>query len=69
MGAMPFRRAGVGHRLHHLVFGRKRRGAALGFATHSGKGVAPESARIAERLGNHGVLIGWVDAAERRNVA
>ena len=30
MGAVPFRRAGVRHRLDQLVFGRQRRGPALG---------------------------------------
>ena len=30
MRAMPFGRAGIGHRLHHLVLGAERRGAAFG---------------------------------------
>src|SRR5262245_5948971 len=34
MGAMPFDRAGVRHRLYELVLRRQRRGAPLGFRPH-----------------------------------
>jgi hypothetical protein len=37
VGAMPLRRARLGHRLHHLVFSGKWRGAALGLGAHATK--------------------------------
>jgi hypothetical protein len=34
MGAVPFRGAGVGHRLHDLILGAQGRGTAFGLAAH-----------------------------------
>ena len=66
MRAVPFRRTGVGHRLHHLILGGKRRGAPLGLIANRDEGVAPEAARIAERLGNRTFPFGWVMQANGR---
>ena len=49
MGAMPFGRARIRHRLDHLVFGRQQRGAPLGFRPHRPKGIEPIRPRIAGR--------------------
>ena len=66
MRAVPFRRTGVGHRLHDLVLGRKRRGAPLGLIANRDEGVAPETARVADRLGNRTLPFGWVMQANGR---
>ena len=47
VGAMPFGRAGVSHRLHLLILVRQRRGAALGLAAND-----------AERLGAGAPIVG-----------
>ena len=52
MGAMPFRGTGVGHRLHHLVLGGKRRGPAFRFSPHRAKGLEPDPAGIAGKFGD-----------------
>jgi hypothetical protein len=39
MGAVPFGRAGVRHRLHQLILGAERRGAAFGLVADGKKGV------------------------------
>jgi len=58
MGAMPFRRTGVGHRLHHLVLGRKQRRAPLGLIANRSERIAPERERVAERFGDRPVPFG-----------
>ena len=52
--AMPLGRAGIGHRLHLLVLGGKRRGAALGFRAHGEEGVAPDDASVIASAGYGG---------------
>src|SRR6202043_1209165 len=46
MRPMPFDRARIGHRLHCLVLGGERRGAALGLASHRLISLEPGRARI-----------------------
>ena len=59
MGAVPFGRRGIRHRLHDLVFRRQMRGARLGFRPHAAKCLAPAPARfIQRRLGGFGSLAG-----------
>ena len=41
--AMPFRRRGIGHRLHDLVLGRQMRGALFRLRPHAAEGVAPKA--------------------------
>jgi hypothetical protein len=43
---MPFGRAGIGHRLHHLVLGAQDRGATFGFRAHGAEGIAPDGTWI-----------------------
>ncbi len=50
--AVPFRRTGVGHRLHDLVLGRQMRRARFGLGAHPAEGVAPVGARLIRRLRN-----------------
>jgi hypothetical protein len=49
MGAMPFGRTGLRHRLHHLILGPERRGAALGLRPHVAEGLRPDRPRIVRR--------------------
>ena len=65
VGAMPFGRAGVGHRLHDLVFGRQMRGARFGLRPHPAEGVAPVGARLVRRLRNGG----WPEGGAARSGA
>ena len=59
MGAVPFGRRGIRHRLHDLVFRRQMRGARLGFRPHAAKCLAPAPTRfIQRRLGGFGSLAG-----------
>jgi hypothetical protein len=46
MRAMPLGRAGIGHRLHHLVFCAQMCGAAFAFRAHGAEAIAPHRARI-----------------------
>jgi hypothetical protein len=46
MRAMPFGRAGVGHRLDDLILGRQQRCAALGLGPHRAKGIEPLLPRL-----------------------
>jgi hypothetical protein len=51
MGAVPFRRAGIRHRLNQLVLRRQGRGTALGLAADCEKGfhqILSEAAGIGE---------------------
>jgi hypothetical protein len=51
MGAVPFRWAGVRHRLDQLIFRAQRRGATLGLISHPQKGfgeILRESSGIGE---------------------
>ena len=63
MRAMPFGRARIGHRLHHLILRAERRRAALGFRAHGAEGIAPGDARIV-RWG--GCEIGLESSSRRR---
>ena len=61
MGAVPFGRRGIRHRLHDLVFRRQMRGARLGFRPHAAKCLAPAPARLIQRrLGGFGSLAGII---------
>jgi len=46
VGAMPLRRAGIGHRLNNLVFRIQRRGATFRLAAERVKGLRPRCPRI-----------------------
>ena len=46
MRAMPFRRTGIGHRLHDLILRAQQRGAAFGLGPHGAEGIAPDAAWI-----------------------
>ena len=65
MRAVPFGRARIGHRLHHLVLGGERRGAAFGFRAHGAKGVPPYEPRIGGRGTCEGCVIISVAAATK----
>jgi hypothetical protein len=55
MRPVPLGRARIGHRLHQLVLGAQRRGAALGLRAHGAEAVAPCRPSIARRgVGNGG---------------
>jgi hypothetical protein len=60
MGAMPFGRTGIGHRLHDLVLGTKRRGPPLGFAAHRAKNIEPDLACIAGLIRERDVCTGTI---------
>ncbi len=60
VGAMPFDRARIRHRLHDLIFRTERRRAALGLRTHGAEGVAPVSTRVSAPARDCGPLIGWI---------
>src|SRR5262244_373650 len=49
MRAVPLGRAGIGHRLHHLILGAQGRGAALRFRAHRAKRITPSGPRIGRR--------------------
>jgi hypothetical protein len=49
MRPVPLGGARIGHRLHHLVFGTKRRRTPLGLRAHGAKGRAPDRPRIVRR--------------------
>jgi len=49
MRPVPLGRARIGHRLHHLILGAQRRGAALRFRAHRAERIAPGDPRIARR--------------------
>ena len=46
MRAVPFGRAGIGHRLHHLILRCEQRGAAFGFRSDRAEGITPDGAWI-----------------------
>ncbi len=46
MRAMPFGRAGIGHRLHDLVLGRQMRGALFRLRPHAAEGLEPDGTRF-----------------------
>src|SRR5262245_20006898 len=63
--AMPLGRAGIRHRLHHLVLGAQRGSAALRLRAHGAKGFAPDGARIVRRGGWERWSITLVTAATK----
>ncbi len=54
MGAVPFRRAGVRHRLDQLILRRQRRGPALGLVSDGEKASTRFWARLPESENNDG---------------
>ena len=46
MRAMPFRRTGIGHRLHDLILRAQQRGAAFGLGPNGTESIAPDAAWI-----------------------
>src|SRR5262249_45684733 len=50
VGAMPFDRTGIRHRLDDLILRRQRRGAPLGLGPHSPKDIRPCVAGIAAMM-------------------
>ena len=65
MRAVPFGRTGIGHRLHDLVLGTKRRGAAFGLRAHGAEGLAPDGPRIVRRSVSNCCGITFVAAATK----
>jgi hypothetical protein len=55
MRAVPFGRTGIGHRLHHLIFGTKRRGAAFGFRANAAKRLESTASHIIGYNGAKGI--------------
>ena len=62
---VPLGRARIRHRLHHLVLGAQRSGAALGLRPHGAEDVEPEETRIVRRGVGERCGITFVTAATR----
>ena len=65
MRAMPLGRAGIGHRLHHLVLGGERCCAAFGFRANDAESVPPYDARIVGRGARDGCGVIFLAAATK----